>query len=325
MARPQAHDPNGHAIEVRLYAEDPAVDHQPQSGVLTRFQIPAGEGIRVDAGYESGSTVSTFYDAMLAKVVSHGPTREAAARKLADTLARARIHGVTTNRDQLVAVLRSEEFLAGEVTMTFLDRVFEGSLPVSTSTADHAVAAAVALAEQAGAARTVQRGIPVGWRNVRSQPQRTEFTDGTVIEWWDSHPSVVEVRAGEPRNHWRVTLESDWVRTTYDVFITGDDVDVDGPTAHARLTRKPRFTDPADALASGSLLAPMPGTVVSVAVEKGIEVMAGQPVLVLEAMKMQHTVTAPHDGVVAQVDVREGQQVASGDVLAVVEREGDDQ
>ena len=93
----------GHAIEVRLYAEDPAADYQPQSGVLTRFEIPAGEGIRVDAGYESGSTVSTFYDAMLAKVVCHAPTREAAARKLADTLARARIHGVVTNRDLLVA------------------------------------------------------------------------------------------------------------------------------------------------------------------------------------------------------------------------------
>ena len=95
--------PTGHAIEVRLYAEDPAADYQPQSGVLTRFEIPAGEGIRVDAGYESGSTVSTFYDAMLAKVVCHAPTREAAARKLADTLARARIHGVVTNRDLLVA------------------------------------------------------------------------------------------------------------------------------------------------------------------------------------------------------------------------------
>ena len=113
----------GHAIEVRLYAEDPAADYQPQSGVLTRFEIPAGEGIRVDAGYESGSTVSTFYDAMLAKVVCHAQTREAAARKLADTLARARIHGVVTNRDLLVQVLRSEAFVRGEVTTAFLGDV----------------------------------------------------------------------------------------------------------------------------------------------------------------------------------------------------------
>jgi propionyl-CoA carboxylase alpha chain len=305
-------EPSGHAIEVRLYAEDPAAEYQPQSGVLTRFEIPAGEGIRVDAGYESGSTVSTFYDAMLAKVICHAPTREAAARKLADTLSRSRIHGVTTNRDQLVAVLRSEAFLAGDVSTAFLDEhplVEDGRSPV---TRPLAVAAAIALAEQAGAARTVQRGIPVGWRNVRSQPQRVEFVDGTVVEWWDRHPSVV---AASPTS---VTLEVDGVRTTYDVTIAGDDVDVDGPTGHARLTRRPRFTDPADAVASGSLLAPMPGTVISVLVESGATVTAGQPVLVLEAMKMQHTVAAPYDGVVTAIDVPMGQQVAAGEVLAVV-------
>jgi propionyl-CoA carboxylase alpha chain len=116
-----------------------------------------------------------------------------------------------------------------------------------------------------------------------------------------------------------VTLETDGFRTTYDVTVSGEEVDVDGPTGHARLTRKPRFPDPADALASGSLLAPMPGTVVSVAVEQGATVTAGQPVLVLEAMKMQHTVAAPYDGVVTTIDVHRGQQVAAGEVLAVVE------
>ena len=189
------------------------------------------------------------------------------------------------------------------------------------------MAAAIALAERAGAARTVQQGIPVGWRNVPSQPQRTEFDDGTVVEWWrgrdgyvlEGDHSVVEVRARDSLEPRSVTLETDGVRTTYDVTITGDEVDVDGPTGHTRLTRKPRFTDPADAVASGSLLAPMPGTVVRVLVEPGAEVVAGQAVLVLEAMKMQHTVAAPYDGVVTQVDVREGQQVAAGDVLAVVE------
>jgi propionyl-CoA carboxylase alpha chain len=108
------------------------------------------------------------------------------------------------------------------------------------------------------------------------------------------------------------------------VTIAGENVDVDGPTGHTRLTRKPHFTDPADAVASGSLLAPMPGTVVSVAVQKGAEVSAGQAVLVLEAMKMQHTVAAPHDGVVTEIDVRPGAQVAAGDVLAVVTVAGEE-
>jgi propionyl-CoA carboxylase alpha chain len=316
-ARPPRPAGDGHAIEVRLYAEDPAAGYGPQSGVLTRFEIPAGEGIRVDAGYESGSAVSTFYDAMLAKVVCHAPTREAAARKLADALARARIHGVTTNRDQLVEVLRSEVFVRGEVdTQLLAERAFvhvRGDVCAP-------VAAAIALAERAGAGRTVQRGIPVGWRNVAGQPQRTEFDDGTVVEWWRSRDGYrvggVAVVGASPT---RVSLETDGVRTTYDVTIAGEHVDVDGPTGHRRLTRKPRFSDPAEAVASGSLLAPMPGTVVSVAVEKGDEVTAAQPVLVLEAMKMQHTVAAPYDGVVTAVDVQPGQQVAAGDVLAVVE------
>ena len=181
------------------------------------------------------------------------------------------------------------------------------------------MAAAIGLAEQAGAQRTVQQGIPVGWRNVPSQPQRTELEDGSVVEWWCGRDGyVVDGCSVVTASQTSVTLETDGVRTTYDVAINGADIDVDGPTGHSRLTRKPRFTDPADAVASGSLLAPMPGTVVSVAVEPGAKVNAGQPVLVLEAMKMQHTVGAPYDGVVTQIDVQQGQQVAAGEVLAVV-------
>ena len=112
--------PHGHAIEVRLYAEDPAADYQPQSGELTTFEIPEVDGIRVDTGFTSGSVVSTHYDAMLAKVVSWAPTREAAARKLAGVLGRARIHGLVTNRDLLVEILRDEVFLAGDVSTAFL-------------------------------------------------------------------------------------------------------------------------------------------------------------------------------------------------------------
>jgi propionyl-CoA carboxylase alpha chain len=120
-----------------------------------------------------------------------------------------------------------------------------------------------------------------------------------------------------------VTLEVDGVRTSYDVAVStgrGDQrVDVDWVGGHVALTLTPRFVDPADAVATGSLLAPMPGTVVSVAVEAGQQVEAGQTVLVLEAMKMQHRVNAPHGGTVTEIDVKPGQQVAAGEVLAVVE------
>jgi len=133
---------------------------------------------------------------------------------------------------------------------------------------------------------------------------------------------VVEVRGPlGPSLDTTVTLETDGVRTTYAVAVNGAAVDVDSPRGHVRLTRVPRFVDPADAVASGSLLAPMPGTVVRVAVEQGQSVSAGDPVLVLEAMKMQHNVSAPYAGVVTEINVKTGAQVASGEVLAVVEGE----
>ncbi|GAA4749208.1 biotin carboxylase N-terminal domain-containing protein [Nocardioides endophyticus] len=321
--------PVGHAIEVRLYAEDPSADYQPQSGVLTTFEIPREDGVRVDAGFETGSEVSTHYDAMLAKVVAHAPTRRAAARKLAGVLSRARIHGLVTNRDLLVAILRDQKFLAGDVSTQFIESsgVVSG-LPRSDSELapqpprDAAVAAAIALAEQTRARRTVQRGIPVAWRNVTSQPQRTLFEQCTV-EWFGGRDGyIVEGLAVVSASPDRVVLETDGVRTSYEVSVPGHDsydVNVDSPRGHVRLTRVPRFVDPADAVASGSLLAPMPGTVVRVAVETGQTVEAGEPVLVLEAMKMQHTVSAPYAGVVAEINVKTGAQVASGEVLAVVE------
>ena len=309
--------PRSHAIEVRLYAEDPAADYQPQSGTLTRFEVPAEDGIRVDAGFETGSEVSTHYDAMLAKVIAHAPSRHAAARKLAGVLERTRIHGVRTNRDQLVAVLRDERFLSGRVSTDLLAQI---EPPVQNGRVDAAKAAAIALAEATRGARAVQQGIPVAFRNVVSQPQVTEFEDGSRVEWWGGRDGyVLDGAAVISASPTEVTLEADGVRTTYAVAVVGDAVDVDWPGGHVALRRTPRFVDPADAVASGSLLAPMPGTVVSVAVEQGQQVEAGQPVLVLEAMKMQHTVRAPGPGTVTEIDVKPGAQVAAGEVLAVVE------
>ncbi len=316
--------PTGHAIEVRLYAEDPATDYQPQSGLLTTFEIPTPEGIRVDSGFVSGSVVSTHYDAMLAKVIAHAPSREQAARKLAGVLSRARIHGLVTNRDLLVEVLRSERFLAGDVSTAFLAE--HAASPAGTDAgavvtdAGAAVAAALALAERTRAARTVQQRVPVAWRNVVSQPQVTAFEDGARVAWWGTRDGyVVEGHTVIAASPTTVTVETNGVRTSYDVAVAGPDVDVDHPGGHRRLTLVPRFVDPADAVASGSLLAPMPGTVVKVAVEPGQEVRPGEVVLVLEAMKMQHTVTAPTAGTVTEINVSPGAQVAAGEVLAVVE------
>jgi propionyl-CoA carboxylase alpha chain len=331
----------GHAIEVRLYAEDPAADWQPQSGLLTMVDVPGVDGrfdllnrpgLRLDSGVESGSEVSTHYDALLAKLVAWAPTREQAARRLAAALRGARLHGLVTNRDLLVGILGDPTFAAGEVSTAFLD-----DHPVRTPAPDPDafVAAALALAEHDRSTRTVQQGVPVAWRNVVSQAQITRFSgssaqvggrapaqadDPVEVAWYGGRDGYVVhglvVRATSPTG---VTLERDGVATTYDVQVTGDRVDVDAPSGHVALTVVPRFTDPADAVSSGSLLAPMPGTVVGVAVTKGDHVAAGDPVLVLEAMKMQHTVSAPHAGTVTDLTVRPGDQVAAGEVLALVE------
>ena len=322
----------GHAIEVRLYAEDPGADYQPQSGSIALFEVPGvgcefdllnRPGLRLDSGFVSGNDVSTHYDAMLAKLVVWAPDREQAARRLADALAKARIHGVTTNRDQLVAALRSDAFVAGEVTTAFLDELPPA---VEVDAQGAAVAAAIALAEQRKRDRTVQRGIPVAWRNVLSQPQVTCFEGDVEVAWHTGrvgyHVDGFTVVSAAPSE---VTLEdAAGLRTSYEVAVpaTGsDDVDVDSARGHVRLRRAPRFVDPAGAAAAGSLLAPMPGTVVKVLVAEGDAVELGAPVLVLEAMKMQHTVSAPASGTLTRLDVRAGVQVAAGEVLAVVEGE----
>nr|WP_300048038.1 biotin carboxylase N-terminal domain-containing protein [uncultured Nocardioides sp.] len=320
----------GHAIEVRLYAEDAA--YVPQSGRLVTFDLPSDAeflplaefGVRVDSGFGPGDEVSTFYDAMLAKVMAWAPTREQAIRMLVAALRRARIHGVTTNRDQLVEILTDPVFVAGEMTTTWLESRPAPEPPEIDRTT--LVAGALMVAAADAERRTVQQGVPAAWRNVVSQPQRTTFEGHDPVEWWGSRDgfvvdrvTVLEVSTTHAR------LEVDGVVTEARGHISSErpgsprEVWVDGPRVSARLREVPRFTDPADAVASGSLLAPMPGTVVAVKVEAGAEVAAGDVVLVLEAMKMQHTVTAPHDGTVAEINVEPGSQVASGEVLAVVE------
>ena len=339
--------PQGHAIEVRLYAEDPAADHQPQSGRLTTFEVPGAveferAPLRLDSGFESGNEVSTFYDAMLAKLIVHAPTREQAARQLAGALKRARLHGLTTNRDQLVQVLEDPAFLAGDVSTAFLGAMAGRAGPRNEArietTQRAAVAAALALAEYDASRRTVQRGIPVAWRNVPSQPQVTRFvSSGSTpeeleVHWWGGRDGyvvegyeVISTSSISGGRSTRVALTVDGVTSYAEVLIDDADphrpreVHVDGLGSSVSVREQPRFTDPATAHASGSLLAPMPGTVISVAAEPGQQVEAGQPVLVLEAMKMQHTVSAPQAGTVTEIPVHPGQQVAAGDVLAVVE------
>ncbi len=315
----------GHAIEVRLYAEDVPAGFLPATGTVHRFQVPPG--VRVDAGVADGSVVGPHYDPMLAKVIAHGTTRADAARRLVRALRGARIHGVTTNRDLLLAILGDTDFLAGRyVRLAPLVR----SEPV-----DPTRAAAAALAEAAAHRRAapVLADLPSGWRNVTSQPQRIAYTVGeeTVEVAYrfrrdgldvavDGQPLAVALVSAAPD---RVVLDVDGVRRAYAVHRTDAVTYVDDAAGSSALAHVPRFPDPNPPAHAGSLLAPMPGGVVRVAAEVGAQVTAGQPLVVLEAMKMEHTVAAPVDGVLTAVHVKPGDQVESGQALAVVDDAGE--
>ncbi|MGC3000072.1 biotin carboxylase N-terminal domain-containing protein [Streptomyces sp. G35A] len=302
----------GHAVEARLYAEDPARDWAPRTGRLHRLAVPAG--VRLDTGYTDGDDIGVHYDPLLAKVVAHAPTRAEAVRRLASALERATVHGPVTNRDLLVRSLRHKEFAEGRMDTGFYDR----HLPELTEPVpDPYAPLAAALADAHGRSRFG------GWRNLPSQPQVKRYArageehevryrhtrDGFVADGADG-VRVVHADAG------LVVLETDGVRRRYEVSRYGDQVYV-GATA---LTALPRFPDPAAQHAPGSLLAPMPGTVVRIAdgLTEGAAVRAGQPLLWLEAMKMQHRITAPVTGTLGALHAVTGQQVEPGALLAVV-------
>jgi acetyl/propionyl-CoA carboxylase alpha subunit len=341
----------GHAVEARLYAEDVPAGFLPRTGTLHRFDVPAGAGVRVDAGYADGGVVGPHYDAMLAKVIAHGRTRAEAIRRLDRALAGARLHGVTTNRDLLLGILREPEFRAGQTDTGYLTRhdpaVLGGGPPPAVTAVHSAVAALAGQAANRESAR-VLRTLPSGWRNVPAAPNRVTFTAGedytvayrlhagqpdiSTVEMSTVEVSTVDITVnGEPLGRDvsvvraaadAVDLEVDGLRRGYRVHRVAaagsTEVYVDGPDGSTALTERPRFADPATGPRGGSLLAPMPGVIVRVLATPGATVTAGQPLVVLEAMKMEHTVAAPSDGVLAEVTTAAGEQVEAGQVLAVV-------
>ena len=339
---------NGHAIEVRLYAEDVAAGFLPVTGPLHRFVIPAAPGVRTDTGFRDGSVVSPHYDAMLAKVIAYGRTRADAAKRLARTLDRAQIHGVTTNRDLLAAILREPEFASGRTDTGYLTRHEPAVLTASRprATAWHALVAALARQAVYRAEAPVLATLPSGWRNVRSAPQRVTYTaDGQefAVAYRVTHAapggsasgatveaSVNDVPLGaalflHAAGPELVDLEVDGLRRVYLVHRVGAQTYVDASDGSSALSEVPRFGQPDKMAPTGSLLAPMPGLVLRVLADVGATVAAGQPLVVLEAMKMEQTVTAPAGGVLAELRAKAGEQVAAGQILAVVDARGQEE
>ncbi len=357
---PEPPGPRGHAVEARLYAEDPSAAWAPQAGTLHLLGFPSG--VRVDTGFASGDEVGVRYDPMVAKVVAWAPTRSSAVRRLAGALGRTRVHGVVTNRDLLVRALGHEEFASGRMDTGFFDRHLSSLVAGDAPVAEVYAAAAAAVASSLP--RTPAGPRSGAYRNLPSQPQlkvyvggdrheiryhrtRTGFelvglpearvVEAHVIEahahrvTLDAHALDAHAHRGTLDAHahrgtldahaHRVTLEVDGMRRDFEIHAyEGGAVHVDHGTHTWTLAPQPRFPEPERALTPGSLLAPMPGTVVRIAegLAEGDQVHAGQPLLWLEAMKMEHRIAAPADGILTALHVTPGRQVEPGTLLAVV-------
>ena len=286
---------------------------------------------RFDSGIETGSKVGIEFDPMLAKVIVHAPTRKEAAGRLARALENTRVQGLTTNRDFLVATLRSPEFLAGDTTTDFIDRV----QPARSRTigpeviADAALAAALAAQHDRRAANRILPGIRSGWRNTVMPHEEVTFDcigEEIAVEYRSqrggdflasvngtSHTVSVHGREGDA-----IDLSIDGRRTSSTVTIQGDLFLVHGLEGEVELRKQPRFPVRGAEAIAGGLVAPMPGKVISTHVEVGNVVEPGQLLLVLEAMKMEHRVTASQHGTVTDLRVAEGDQVANGELLVVL-------
>ena len=292
------------------------------------FDTLGRTGVRLDSGVVDASMISVFYHPMLAKVICFADPRERAAAVLAESLARAVIHGPGTNRDLLVNVLRHPAFIAGDTDTAFFDT--HGLVELAAGrdvTALAALAAALADAAHNRATAAAFGPAPSGWRNLFSGYQSRTFRDA------DDREHLIRYRFGRSgvevpdrddiavvsSGPTRVVLAVDGAEHAFDVARYGAEVFVDSALGTARLTSLPRFPDPDAAVAHGSLLAPMPGSVVRVGAAAGDTVTAGQPLIWLEAMKMEHTIAAPGDGVLAELNVQAGQQVEVGTVLARIQ------
>ena len=323
---------SGHAIEARLYAEDVAAGYLPATGSLLLFDVPSLPGVRIDTGVRTGGQVSVHYDPMLAKVIAHAPTREQAARLLARALAETRVLGVVTNRDLLVGILREQEFLDGHIDTGYLTRHDPATLMAGDERRLPVHALATALADQAlrRAETSVLPGVPSGWRNVPNARQQAGYQvaeRGFGVEYGIRGPfvdaAVDGVELGPVLLHGctaaEVDLQINGVRRLVTVARAGDVRYAASAVGATTLVEQPRFPETQQQATAGSLLAPMPGTVVRAEAQLGDSVHAGQVLVVLEAMKMEHSVRTPHAGTLARLNVSAGQAVEEGTVLAVVE------
>jgi acetyl/propionyl-CoA carboxylase alpha subunit len=319
-------------MEVRLYAEDPGQGFLPQSGKLVDWHIEPAEGLRVDSGVETGTEVSIHYDPMLAKLITHGDSREHAVQRMRRALTSLSVQGLRTNLDFLLQVLGQEAFLAGEIHTHFIERHMAAALGTVADEAferSAAILAALADHERRDAERSLVPCLPSGWRNNFHTPQWVEYLVGDRlyrVEYRHLGAGRFELFEADGAREVRIvrwdapnlTYIEDDRRRTARVLLEGDRsyVHVDGKSVALR--EQPRFPDASQSVPEGGCTAPMPGKVVELRVAEGDEVQVGEVLLVMEAMKMEHSVATATAGKVESVRVSVGEQVDADALLVVV-------
>ena len=319
----------GSSIEARLYAEDPANEFLPATGTLIAYETDEGIDARWDTGIEQGSVIGTDFDPMLAKVIAKGKNRTDAANKLALALQSLHIGGVTTNRDFLVASLRSKHFHKGQTTSDFIEKAKpQRSVVLKGQQLEQAItAAALWIQGENRNNASLLKEAPSGWRNSRLPRQKIsfEYSDKEVnVTYKANRDGSFDLNEDTKANilKWTTTgidLEVNNTRFFSKVTRKNDDLVVHGPWGDALLKILPRFTLPGAELQAGGLVAPMPGKVIDLKVKVGSKVKKGDTLVILEAMKMEHQVKAIEDGKVTQVLIKKDDQLENGALLMIVD------
>ena len=319
----------GSSIEARLYAENPNNDFLPETGKMFAYEQAENDFMtRWDSGVHKDSVIGTNFDPMLAKVISYGATRDDAARVLAKSLEDSHIGGVITNKDFLIATLRSDEFLKGNTTTDFIERVKPPRVKnLSNDELNLALTAAAMWKQMRNRISSdIAPYIPSGWTNGRlPNPNITFLLDGEEIfvEYklinknkflvFNSEVEVVNI------DDKYIDLVFDSVRVKSRISEDAEFILVHIPSGDVSFEVKPRFSMPGLEVQAGGLVAPMPGKVVDLKVKKGSKVKSGETLVILEAMKMEHSIKASEDGVIADIFIKENDQVENGAVLMVVD------
>ena len=318
----------GHSIEARLYAEDPNNDFLPETGTLIAFEEDYEAEARWDSGVESGSIIGTSFDPMLAKVIAYGASRSDAAAKLARALESAHIGGLKTNRDFLIATLKTKEFLEGDTTTDFIERVKPPRvLELNEDEINHVTAIAALWIQGINRVNDGVLGhLPSGWTNGRIPKQNIKFN-------YKEEEINVTYKANKDGSF---NIHNSSNAVVYEYFEDGIDIEFNGRRNFSKITTSnnkilvhmpygdilldivPRFMVPGMEVQAGGLVAPMPGRVIDLKVKKGSKVKAGDTLVILEAMKMEHSIKATENGVISDLFISSNDQVENGALLMVL-------